>query len=531
MPDFTLSTTDLVVVLLYVAGIVALGLWVGRQQDSASDYFLAGRSLGWAAIGLSMFSANISTSSLVGMAGEAYGGVGVAVYNYEWMAGIVIVVFCAFFLPFYLKSGVYTMPEFLSRRFDQRSRLYFSGWTVLLNITVDTAAALYAGALVIQLIAPGIPTWASITALALLSGFYIIGGGFKAVVYTEVVQAVLLIAGSVAVAVFAWLALGERGGWDAVTAVTPPDQLSLILPADDPTLPWPGLLTGVFILGFYFWATNQFMVQRTLAARSLDQGRWGALFAGFLKLPVLFLMVLPGTMGRVLYPEIARADMVFPTMVFDLLPPGIRALVLVGMLAALMSSVEATLNSASTLVTMDFVRWLRPNATSAQLARIGGLTTAVFMVAAIVWTPVILQFDTLWGYLQSFLAYVVPPFVALFVVGVFWRGATSSAAFWSVVAGHGVSAALFVLGPVLGAVSIPFLYIPAVLLAVSGAVLVVVSRATPAPDPAAIADVTWTPALWREDSARLAGLPWVQNYRVWSAVLLVLTAAVVVAFW
>ena len=157
MPDFALTTLDLVVVVLYVAGIVALGLYVGRQQDSASDYFLAGRSLGWGAIGLSMFSANISTSSLVGMAGEAYGGVGLAVYNYEWMAGIVIVVFCAFFLPFYLKSGVYTMPEFLSRRFDGRSRLYFSGWTVFLNITVDTAAALYAGALVIQLVAPGVP--------------------------------------------------------------------------------------------------------------------------------------------------------------------------------------------------------------------------------------------------------------------------------------------------------------------------------------------------------------------------------------
>lgn len=531
MPDFALTTVDLVVVALYIAGIVGLGLWVGRQQDSASDYFLAGRSLGWAAIGLSMFSANISTSSLVGMAGEAYGGVGVAVFNYEWMAGIVIVLFCAFFLPFYLKSGVFTMPEFLSRRFDQRSRLYFSGWTVFLNITVDTAAALYAGALVIQLVAPGVPTWASITVLALLSGFYIIGGGFKAVVYTEVVQAVLLIAGSVAVAVYAWVALQARGGWAAVTAITPPEKLSLILPASDPVLPWPGLLTGVFILGFYFWATNQFMVQRTLAARSLDHGRGGALFAGFLKLPVLFLMVLPGTMGRVLYPDIARADMVFPTMVFDLLPTGVRALVLVGMLAALMSSVEATLNSASTLVTMDFVRVLRPGMSSQRLARIGGITTAVFMLAAIVWTPVILQFDTLWAYLQSFLAYVVPPFVALFVVGVFWRGATSSAAFWSLIAGHAVSAGLFVLGPVLGVVAIPFLYIPAILLAASGLVLVLGSRVSAAPDPAAIADVTWRPSLWTEDSVRLRTVPLVANYRVWSALLLVLTAVVVGLYW
>ncbi len=380
--DFALTSLDLAVVGVYVLGIVLFGLWIGRKQESTDDYFLAGRSLGWGVIGLSLFASNMSTSSLVGMAGEAYGGMGVAVFNYEWMAGIVLVIFCAFFLPFYIKTGIYTLPEFLERRFDGRSRLYFSGWTVFLNITVDTASALYAGSLVIALIYPGVDMRLSIGILALVAGLYTIAGGLKAVVYTDAVQAILLLAGSAAVAWIGWTTIQAQGGWEMVTAVTPEDKLSLILPASDPVMPWPGLLTGVFILGFYFWATNQFMVQRTLAARTLNQGRWGALFAGLLKLPVIFLMVLPGTFARVLYPGLDRADAVFPTMVFDLLPDGLRALVLTAMVAAIMSSVDSTLNSASTLVTMDFVKRFRPAFTSKQLANVGRIVTLVFMVFA-----------------------------------------------------------------------------------------------------------------------------------------------------
>lgn len=529
--DFALTPLDIAVVGVYVLGIVLFGLWIGRKQESTDDYFLAGRSLGWGVIGLSLFASNMSTSSLVGMAGEAYGGIGVAVFNYEWMAGIVLVIFCAFFLPFYIKTGIYTLPEFLERRFDGRSRLYFSGWTVFLNITVDTASALYAGALVIALIYPGVPMPVSIAVLAVVAGLYTIAGGLKAVVYTDAVQAILLLAGSAAVAWIGWTTIQSGGGWEAVTAITPEDKLSLILPANDPSMPWPGLLTGVFILGFYFWATNQFMVQRTLAARTLNQGRWGALFAGALKLPVIFLMVLPGTFARVLYPGLERADAVFPTMVFDLLPAGIRALVLTAMVAAIMSSVDSTLNSASTLVTMDFVKRFRPTWTSKQLANVGRIVTLVFMVFAAIWAPIILQFDTLWGYLQSFLAYVVPPFVALFVVGVFWRRATSGAAFWSLMAGHATSALLFVLGPVLGVISVPFLYIPGILLLASGLVLVFMSRAQPAPDMAQIADVTWTPSLWRQDTEELKALPWWQNYRIQGAILVALTFVVVALFW
>lgn len=528
MPEFSLTPLDIGVVLAYVVGIVALGFYFSKKNETTDDYFLAGRSLTWWLIGLSLFASNMSTSSLVGMAGEAYGGVGIAVFNYEWMTSIVLVIFVTFYLPFYLRSRIFTMPEFLERRFDQRSRYYFSGLTVFLNIIVDTASALYAGALVVGLIYPNVPVSISVGILAVLAGLYTIAGGLKAVVYTDAIQAVLLLIGSVMVS---WLAFEAVGSWDAVTAVTSEQELSLILPADNATMPWPGLFTGVFVLGFYFWATNQFMVQRTLAAKDLNQGRWGALFAGFLKLPILFIMVLPGTFARVLYPNLERADAAFPTLLFDLLPVGIRALVLTAMVAAIMSSVDSTLNSASTMVTMDFIKKLRPEISSRGLVVAGRVVTFVFMLFAALWAPQILRFPTLWTYLQSVLAYLVPPFVALFAVGLFWKKATANAAFWSIIAGHATSAVLFVLGPVLGLVSIQFLYIPAILLAVSGAVLVVLSKPEDAPAPEVIRDYTWNVDRYREETAELKLVPWFKNYRVQSAILLALTALIVGFFW
>lgn len=528
MPTFQLTTLDLMVIAGYVVFIVALGFYFAKRTKTTDDYFLAGRSLAWWVIGLSLFASNMSTSSLVGMAGEAYGGVGVAVYNYEWMATLVLIIFVMFFLPFYLKRRIFTMPEFLENRFDQRSRFYFSGLTIFLNIIVDTAAALYAGALVVQLIYPEVPIWISVAILAVLAGMYTIAGGLAAVVYTDAVQAVLLLLGSVMVS---FLAFDAVGSWSAVKAVTSEAELSLILPPDDPTLPWPGLITGVFVLGFYFWATNQFMVQRTLAARDLNQGRWGGLFAGLLKLPIIFIMVLPGTFARVLYPNLERADMAFPTMLFDLLPDGVRALVLTAMVAAIMSSVDSTLNSASTLVTMDFVKKLKPKASNRTLVITGRVVTFLFMVFAALWAPVILRFETLWTYLQSVLAYLVPPVVALFVVGIFWKRATASAAFWALVLGHVAAAILFVVGPVLGLITIQFLYVPAVLLVVSGLALVLISRRTPPPDDQTVQDYTWSPALYRAETKELAELPWYKNYRIHSAILLVLMALLVGLFW
>ena len=546
MPEFTLTPLDITAVVAYALVIFGIGLYFSRKTEDGEDYFLAGRSLTWGLIGISLVASNLSSSSMIGMAGEAYGGIGLAVYNYEWMAAMVLVVFVLFFLPFYLSSGIYTMPEFLEKRFDGRSRTYFSAVSIFLSVIVDTAAALYAGALVVQLLYPAIPLWVSMTVLALIAGAYTIAGGLKAVVYTDAIQGVLLLVGAAAVSIGAWNAIG---GWDAVTAVTPDDKLSLVQSFDiDPNLPWYqesgmtwlALATGVFLLGFYFWTTNQFMVQRVLGAKNLDHGRWGALFGGLLKIPILFLMVMPGTFARVLYPGIERADQVFPTLLFDLLPDGLRALVLTAMLAAIMSSVDSTLNAASTLVTMDFVKKYRPDTSPRALVRIGRIVTFVCMVFAIVWSPVILGFETLWSYLQTTLSYVAPPALALFILGVFWKRANAAGAITGMAAGHLTAVLFLALGPIwtartgeplLPVFGVGFLYLAPILLLVSMAVMVVVSLST-GPPPAEKTDgLTWTPAFFRAETQALKSVPFWKNYRVQSVALIVLTVLVVGLFW
>jgi SSS family solute:Na+ symporter len=546
MPEFALTPLDISAVVLYALVIFGIGLYFSRRTEDGEDYFLAGRSLTWGLIGISLLASNLSSSSMIGMAGEAYGGIGLAVFNYEWMAAMVLVVFVLFFLPFYLRSGIYTMPEFLEKRFDGRSRVYFSAMSIFLSVVVDTAAALFAGALVVELLYPAFPLWGTMTILALVAGAYTIAGGLKAVVYTDAIQGTLLLIGAGAVSIMAWNAIG---GWDAVTAVTPAESLTLAQSFDmEPGVPWYqengmtwlGLFTGVFLLGFYFWTTNQFMVQRVLGAKNLDHGRWGALFGGLLKIPILFLMVMPGTFARVLYPNIERADQVFPTLLFDLLPGGFRALVLTAMLAAIMSSVDSTLNAASTLVTMDFIKRRRPDTSPKALVRIGRIVTFACMVFAIAWSPVILGFDTLWSYLQTTLAYVAPPALALFILGVFWQRATATGAISGMVAGHLTALAFLILGPVwqaqTGAYAAPifgisFLYLAPILLVVAMGVMTVVSLRTPAPPPEKVDGLTWTPAFFRAESRELEGVPFYKNYRWQSVGLVALTVVVVSLFW
>ncbi|RMH61068.1 MAG: sodium transporter [Bacteroidetes bacterium] len=533
MPSFELTTLDLSMVVLYVLFIVGLGFYFARKTQDETDYFLAGRSLTWWLIGFSLLASNLSSSSLLGMAGEAYSR-GIAVYNYEWMAALILIVFVLFFLPFYLKNRIFTMPEFLERRFDARSRYWFSGITILGNIIIDTAAALYAGAVVVGILYPDVPMWQTIAVLAVLAGLYTIAGGLAAVVYTDAVQAVLLLLGSVLIS---WTAFQQVGSWEAVQAAVPPEDLSLILPADHPVLPWTGLITGVFLLGFYFWTNNQFMVQRVLGAKDLDHGRWGALFAGALKLPILFIMVMPGTFARLLYPveqypALANPDYVFPTMMFDLLPVGLRGLVITALIAAIMSSVDSTLNAASTLVTMDFMKKLRPQADRKTLVWTGRVTTFVFMVFAAAWAPQIVKFPTIWQYLQEVLSYIAPPVVACFVVGIFWKRATGTGAFAGLAGGHLVGLGLFYLRSIqdLPAFQFQFLYISVVLFVVSVILIVAVSLITPAPDPARLEAVTWSPRLFRQETEALRGVPWYKNYRIQALALAAATFVFVYLF-
>jgi SSS family solute:Na+ symporter len=532
MPDFSLTTIDIITIITYLFAIIGIGIWVSRKTETSEDYFLAGRTLTWFFIGSSLLASNISSSSLIGMAGSAYNS-GIAVYNYEWMAAIILVVFAIFFIPFYLKSRVFTMPEFLERRFDSRSRYYFSGFTILGNIFIDTAGSLYAGGLVIQLLYPEVPFVLSVSILALIAGLYTVIGGLKAVVYTDAIQAVLLILGAILITV---LAFGEVGSWENAMAATNPEMMSLVLPAENDFLPWTGLVFGIPLLGFYFWCNNQFMVQRVLGAKDINHARWGVLSAGFMKLLVIFIMVFPGIFALTLYPDLPSLegytpDLVFPVLLFDLLPIGIRGLMLVALIAAIMSSIDSTLNSASTLVTMDFIKKLKPDMTQAKMVQVGRVTTFAFMIVSALWAPFIKSFPSLWEYLQMFLAYISPPFVAAFVIGIFWKKATSSGAFGGLVIGHLSAVTILLLSPVLGILEIQFLMVAPILFVISTGAIIFISMNTKAPDFDQIKELIWTKALFDIETQEMKGLAWYKNYRYQSAALLTLTAIIVITFW
>lgn len=531
-----LTTIDVALLVVYAAALLAYGLWSARRSEDAETYFLAGRRMTWPVIGLSLFASNISSTTLIGLAGSAYGS-GIWVFNYEWMAAIVLAFFAIFVLPQVLKSQVYTMPEFLERRFGRAARLYFAGLTLFLNVVVDTAASLYAGALIVQIVFPDAQIWQTVAVLALIAGAYTVLGGLSAVMVTDAVQAVLLLVGACVISAIAY---AEVGGWSAVAAAVPADKLSLVRPASDPNMPWPALLTGVPLLGFYFWGTNQFMAQRFLSSKDANHARWGAILAGFLKLGTLFVMVLPGTLAILLYPSLPRADLVYPTLMFDLLPAGLLGLVLAGFFAALMSLIDSTLNSASTMVTMDFVRTARPGLSSATLMRIGRVVTGIFMLLAVAWAPQIDRFDSIFAYLQQVLSYTVGPVVALYLIGTFWPRANRQGANAALIVGTALGLVLFagqVVAPGLGASPLiafeawHFLYVAPLVAAVSAGVMALVSLSTPAPAPEQTEAYVWTPRAWREESEALSVLPWWQNYRLQLAGLGVLCALLLAFFW
>ncbi|MEM9916796.1 MAG: sodium:solute symporter [Bacteroidota bacterium] len=605
MNTFSLTGLDIGIMIAYAVLIIAYGLYHAKRKNS-EEYFLAGRDMLWPIVGISLFAANISSSTLVGLAGDAF-KTNTHVYNYEWFATVVLVFFAIFFLPFYLRSKIYTMPEFLERRFDSRSRYYFSFVMIIGNVLIDTGAGLYVGTIVLKLIFPQLSTVTIVVILAVAAAAYTIPGGLNSVIQTEVIQAILLIFGSI---LLTYYALDQVGGWSGMISglndmgaagqltaevagggervLKGADEvLSLIRPADDGFMPWTGLVLGVPILGFYFWANNQFMVQRVLGAKDLNHGRWGALFAGLLKLPVIFIMVLPGTIAIILYSDLDLSFMnyqlpgggicenlsdcpnaTYPLLLFQLLPKGILGLVLAGLLAAMMSSVSATFNSASTLVTMDFLQKLRPNMTSDQLVRAGQITTLVLVVLASAWAPMIERFDSLWEYLQKVLSYIAPPVAASFLVGLFWKRANGTGSFAGLLTGFFISVIMVVAAVLCSSAEageapawaiylndIHFLHFTFVLFIVCVLANVTVSSLTPAQsneflraastdDAEEMAGVNpgdmikdyrhnyiWTKSLIEEETKELADLPWYLNYRYLSVGLIIVTAIIVGMFW
>lgn len=527
MPQFQVTWIDLTILVAYLIGSRLLALWLTRGgSGDSSGFFLGGRSFTWPLIGFSLFATNMSGASFVGLAGAGYNS-GISVYSYEWMAAVILVIFIFFILPFYLRSEVFTMPEFLERRFDRRLRYAFALMLIFLNIFLDCAGALYAGGLVVQTLFPEIDLWVGVLGLALLAAVLSVTGGLGAVVVSDTIQACVLIAGGT---IIYFAARAAVPSWEAVEAAVPEGALSIVQPLDDPALPWPGLFTGVLIIGIYFWVTNQMMVQRVLGAKNLDHGRWGSIFAGFLKLPILYIMILPGVFAVVLYPDLPTPDLAFPTLAFDLLPIGLRGLILAALIAAITSTVDSILNSASTVVTMDLVRPLKPDISDRRLVFWGRVTTGLVTLVAVIWSPQIQNFPSLWQYLQSILSFVTPPVVAVFLIGIFWARANANAAFITFAGGVALGIAGFLAIEVAGLFEFHFLYAAGVSFALSCASMVLFSLVTPSSGKE-VDDLVWTPAIFRAETRELAAKPAYLNYRYQSVVLLVVTAAIVVAYW
>ncbi len=517
MPTAKLETLDYVLMAAYVAAIVSWGLWHSKRQ-SPEGYFLGGRGMRWPVIGLSMIAMCVSSSSLVGWSGDAY-DTGISVFNYGIAGAIVpIVFFVVFFLPFYLRNKIFTLPEFLEGRYDARSRYYLSIITVVGYTFADAAVTLYAGALMMQLIFPGIGLEPLVWAIAVMASSYTLIGGLAAVMWVDIVQALVLIGGS---AILTVIAFSKAGGWQAVMAQAPADHLHLWRPADDPSVPWPTLFITLPMLGFYFWGLSQAMVQRTLSAQDIDHGRWGSIFAAALNFVVFFVMVLPGLAGRVLFPDLESANQVYPTMVFELLPPGLTGLVVIGFLAAMVSTLSSILNSAQTLVTMDLVSKVRPGLTDKQLVLAGNVAGFVIIVVAALWAPQIDRFGSVVKYFQQLLSYMAPPIVAVFLAGLFWKRASAAGAFTALLFGFATALAMVFFRDRTPLADWHFLYIAPLIFIASLLPLIGVSLATDPPSASTVDRYVWRPAFFRAESETLVGVPWLKNYRVLSALVLI----------
>jgi SSS family solute:Na+ symporter len=496
-----LSTTDILIIVLYFCVVFAIGFYFSLKERTSADYFLASRNVGWFAIGASLFVSNISTEHFIGLAGTGASS-GLAVGHFEWLACFMLLILGWIFVPFYLRSNVFTMPEFLERRFNRSCATYLASISVIAYIFTKISVHLYAAAVVLERVVGWSPMTAAII-LVVATGIYTIAGGLAAVIYTDLVQTLILVIGAVVLTV---LGLNAVGGFSALRAALPADYFHMIKPASDSAFPWTGIFFGAPILGIWYWCTDQVMVQRVLSAKTEGHAKAATIFAGFLKILPVFILVLPGLIAVALYRDLFKfgadgqvlnGDIAYPTLIVNLLPSGLVGLMIAALLAALMGAMSSVFNSASTLITLDFYRKYRPNASERNLVNFGRAATGVMVLLGLLWVPFIhLISSQLYIYLQSVQAYISPPIAACFILGILWPRLNGAGAISSLLTGFGLGTIRFLMelkeraagghyftSAVAGwLVNMNFLHYAIFMFVVCSAVLIVVSLATRAPD-------------------------------------------------
>ncbi len=437
-----ISRLDLTIIITYLIGIMVIGIWAGyRKKASSTQFFLAGRSLKWPMIGAALFTANISTIHLVGLAASGFSE-GIVVGNFEWMASFCLILLGLIFVPFYLRTKINTLPEFLEKRYSTTCRMIMAFITIWSALLVHIGVSLYAGAKVFDYFF-GIPVVWSITIIAIVTAIYTILGGLRAIVVTDSIQAVLLLGGCVLLTVFAILKLPGAGihSFAELRQAVQPDQLSMAHSLRDANgnfneYSWLTVMIGYHVLGIWYWCTDQTIVQKTLGAKDMRNGQLGAVFAGVLKILPLFFMVLPGVLAYVLFSDqIAKPNDTLTVMIDNLLPIGLKGLFAAGLLAAVMSTVEAALNSTATVTAEDIVKRIRPETKDRTLVLIGRITACVVIVLAMIWSPYCERFRNIFVVINKVPMMFAPAITTVFVLGVFWKRGTKQAALATFIVG------------------------------------------------------------------------------------------------
>ncbi|MCK5565099.1 MAG: sodium:solute symporter [Planctomycetes bacterium] len=530
----SLNFIDKAVLVVYLVVIVGIGCWTGMRSrkgtEGGRDYFLAGGSLRWPMIGLALFSTNISTIHLVGFAQEGYKN-GLVAGNFEWMAPFLLIVLALFFAPFYIRSRVATLPDFLERRYNRSCRDWLAGLSIISAIFIHIGFTLYTGAVVLKGLF-GIPILYSIIGATLLTGLYTIVGGLMAVVVTESIQTIVLLAGSILITVFGLI---KVGGWGGIVENVEAVKLTMLRPSDDPAnLPWYSIFLGYPVIGLWYWCADQTIVQRVLGAKDENHARVGPLFAGFIKILPVFIFVLPGIMLTALinqgqFPPLEDSKDAYSYLITNLLPTGLTGVMAAALLAALMSTVSGALNSIATLFSYDLYKRWKPDTSDKNLVFIGRAATFVAMIVAIVWSQYIGHFEGIYQGCISLICYVAPPITAVFLLGVFWKRASGSGAIVTLVIGSILGFVVFLLEWYKEATgwTMPAMLAGFYLCMICIGVHIAVSMFKPHVHTADSESLVWGNPL---DCIKAPGWKGIGDYRVLSAILFAVMVALYVIF-
>jgi SSS family solute:Na+ symporter len=512
MKGLKIPLADVIIIVVYLIGILAIGLYsVRRTKMSSDNYFLAGRGLKWLIVGAALFASNISTIHMVGLAAAGYNE-GLVWGNFEWLAVFTLILLGLIFAPFYFKTRITTLPEFLEKRYGSASRTFLAVMGIIAALFIHIGLSLYAGAVVFESFF-GVNVTLSIVLISIITASYTILGGLKAVMVTESAQTIILILGAILLTVFGIMALPQHGihSLADLKAAVKPGQLSMLHSADaikrlspdgaNSGLTWYACLLGYPVLGIWYWCTDQTHVQRVLSAKTLNDAEKGPLFAGLLKLLPVFILILPGVIGYVLFRDTigTNSNQTFPVLIEKLLPTGLRGIMAAALLSALMSVMAAALNSSATLVSVDIVKKMKPSISDRQQVFIGRVTAVIIMLISMLWSTQGDKFTSIFEAINKIAAAMAPPITTVFLWGVFFKRGTKQASIITLVAGFVMGVVSFCLdfAPLSGrmyitdGLGIPFMMQAWWLFCINSIIFVVISYLTPKPDIKAIEACTW----------------------------------------